>query len=226
MRKTLFIGCHPDDIELGCAGTVRCFVDHGYEVLCVFLTRGDCGGDAAVRAEESRRACRILGVSADHVFFGMFPDTRVPDSAETIAFLEGFCGGDVAYAFVPSVNEVHQDHRHASHSCVTAFRRIPRLFAYESPSVTPAFTPSAFVDITRHIRDKRAALKCHASQIRQRRMYLDYRSMLRLAAFRGSQIGVRFAESFEVVRLLVEVPSTEAVAPLDAAVSAGIGETG
>ncbi len=79
-----------------------------------------------------------------------------------------------------------------------------RILAYESPSVTPAFNPNVFVPIGGCVRKKWDALRCHRSQIAQNRMYLQYRSMVQLAAFRGEQNGVDYAEAFEAVRLRID----------------------
>lgn len=79
-----------------------------------------------------------------------------------------------------------------------------RILAYESPSVTPAFNPNVFVPIDGFVKKKWAALRCHRSQIAQNRMYLQYRSMVQLAAFRAQQNGVNYAEAFEAVRLRID----------------------
>lgn len=86
MLKVLFIGCHPDDIELGCSGTICHFLKKGYEVICVFLTKGERGGDPTVRVRESIEACERLGVRSRNIIFGNFKDTQVPESHETITF--------------------------------------------------------------------------------------------------------------------------------------------
>jgi LmbE family N-acetylglucosaminyl deacetylase len=105
-------------------------------------------------------------------------------------------------ALIPSVHEKHQDHRHAAHAAETALRCVPRLLAYESPSTTAAFMPTSFADITHHLDDKWRALQCHRSQL-AKCMSLEYESMVHLAAFRGQQTGVRFAEAFETLRFVL-----------------------
>lgn len=147
-----------------------------------------------------------LGVKRDNIFFGAFLDTRIPQSYRTIAFLEQFCDMSVWAVFLPSRNDIHQDHQATAVAGITAFRRVPSVFHYESPSVTPGFTPNVFIDITGHTKAKGLALRCHQSQLRQCKMYMEYRSMLRLAAFRGQQAGVRFAEAFEVHKQLLQIP--------------------
>ncbi|MCS6819908.1 MAG: bacillithiol biosynthesis deacetylase BshB1, partial [Chitinophagales bacterium] len=61
----LAIGAHPDDVELGCGGTLLSHIDKGYKVGIVDLTKGELGtrGSAEIRLAESLEAARILGVS-------------------------------------------------------------------------------------------------------------------------------------------------------------------
>lgn len=208
--KVICVASHPDDIEVGCGGTVAQFVARGYEVWCIYLTKGeegraDCDGPE-LRAEESIAACGVLGVDKDRIVFGDFRDTRIPETLKTIHFLEQFYINDVdrTYAvLIPSFEEIHQDHRATSQACVTAFRYVPRILAYESPSTTATFNPTSFVDITPFLKTKWKALKCHESQIKQRKMYLEYRAMLRLSSFRGRQIGVKFAEGYQTIKNLI-----------------------
>lgn len=62
----LAIGAHPDDIELGCGGTIAKLVSEGRSVAIVDLTQGELGtrGSAELRHLEAQKAADILGVSA------------------------------------------------------------------------------------------------------------------------------------------------------------------
>jgi bacillithiol biosynthesis deacetylase BshB1 len=61
----LAFGAHPDDVELGCSGTLAKEVSLGKKVGIIDLTRGELGtrGSAEIRDKESRLAAAILGVS-------------------------------------------------------------------------------------------------------------------------------------------------------------------
>ncbi|MDB4067339.1 bacillithiol biosynthesis deacetylase BshB1 [Flavobacteriaceae bacterium] len=58
-------GAHPDDVELGCAGSILAAVASGKSIGVVDLTQGELGtrGSAAIRKEEATKAASILGVS-------------------------------------------------------------------------------------------------------------------------------------------------------------------
>lgn len=62
----LAIGAHPDDVELGCGGTLAKLISEGKKVAIVDLTQGELGtrGTNFTRAEEAAEASNILGVSA------------------------------------------------------------------------------------------------------------------------------------------------------------------
>lgn len=62
----LAIGAHPDDVELGCGGTLAKMIAEGKKVAVVDLTQGELGtrGTNITRAEEAAEACKILGFSA------------------------------------------------------------------------------------------------------------------------------------------------------------------
>jgi bacillithiol biosynthesis deacetylase BshB1 len=61
----LAIGAHPDDVELGCGGTVAKEVANGKKVGIIDLTKGELGtrGTEITRKEEAENAASILGVS-------------------------------------------------------------------------------------------------------------------------------------------------------------------
>lgn len=61
----LAFGAHPDDVELGCGGTLAKEVSMGKKVGIIDLTRGELGtrGSATIRDKEANEAAKILGVS-------------------------------------------------------------------------------------------------------------------------------------------------------------------
>ena len=196
----LAVGAHPDDIELGCGGTLQKAIQNQTRVIALYLTKGEKSGSKAIRMKESQKALGVLGTS--DVFFEDFPDTQIPDSHEIIACMEKY-----VIKFKPTVvlthtiNDSHQDHRRVGWLSMSAFRNIPKVLAFETPRVrSAAFMPNYFVDISSSIEKKWEALKCHTSQ--QDKRYLAYESMINLSSFRGSQVGVKAAEAFEVVKYL------------------------
>src|SRR5215211_5030761 len=62
----LAIGVHPDDVELGCSGTLINEVKRGKKVGIVDLTQGELGtrGTVETRYQESAEAAKIMGIAA------------------------------------------------------------------------------------------------------------------------------------------------------------------
>ena len=61
----LAFGAHPDDVELGCSGTIAKEISLGKKVGIIDLTRGELGtrGSVEIRNNESEAAAKILGIS-------------------------------------------------------------------------------------------------------------------------------------------------------------------
>jgi LmbE family N-acetylglucosaminyl deacetylase len=198
-KTILAVGSHPDDIELGCGGTICQAAKQGAKIIAVYMTRGELSASPEVRMEESKKALAYLGVT--DVYFGTFTDSEIPQSRKSIDFLESF-----AIKYNPEIvlthttNDVHQDHRQTGWVSISAFRNVPKILAYETPRVTSSYSPKYFVDISNSTDAKWKALQCHNSQRSKR--YLAYESMVSLASFRGSQVGLAAAEGFEVVKFV------------------------
>ncbi|MFC1807281.1 PIG-L deacetylase family protein [Candidatus Omnitrophota bacterium] len=200
MKNIIAVGAHPDDIELGCGATIAYYVDEGYSVMGVILTNGEKErGNAQQRVKETELALKSLG--AKEIVFGNYPDTKIPGDHTVIEFLENQIDRfNPVLAIIPSVNEVHQDHRTAAQVSITAFRSVPKILSYESPTVTQFFRPTFFVDVTKYLAQKQEALEFHKSQ--KKEIYMERDAMLNLAKFRGRQTKVELAEAFEVTRFL------------------------
>ena len=193
----LAVGAHPDDIELGCGGTMYKAAKQGAKVIAVFMTKGELSASPEVRMNESFKALAVIGVK--EVYFGDFPDSEIPSSRKAVQFLEDFAiKYNPGIVLTHSVNDVHQDHRQTGWLSVSAFRNVPRILAYETPRVTSGYSPNYFIDISNGTELKWKSLQCHVSQKDKR--YLAYESMVNLATFRGSQVGLTAAEGFEVVK--------------------------
>jgi len=202
----LAVGAHPDDIELGCAGTLALHKSNGDKVYLLVLTKGEASGKIDVREKECREAAAILGV--DDLFFGGLEDTRVHDGRETIDIIEKIIdklAPDIIYA--PTSKDTHQDHRNTGHSAQSAGRRCKMILLYEGASTQRDFVPQVFVDIAKTYDVKKKATRIFGSQLNND--HGGYSSAVEavegLAKYRGYQAGCDVAEAFEVGRFIFEV---------------------
>jgi len=202
----LAVGAHPDDTELGCAGTLVLHKLNGDKVYLLVLTKGEASGDIEVRERECRKAAEILGV--DGLFFGGLEDTKVHDGRESIDVIEKIIDKvkpDIIYA--PTPKDTHQDHRNTGLATMSAGRHCKMILLYEGASTQSCFAPQVFVDIEKTFQLKKKVTRVFGSQINNHRG--GYSSAVKgvegLAKYRGYQAGVDVAEAFEVGRFIFEV---------------------
>jgi LmbE family N-acetylglucosaminyl deacetylase/CheY-like chemotaxis protein len=193
----LAIGAHPDDVEIGCGGTLIRHAEEGDSVWVLTLTQGEQGGDAAKRIEESHAACEILGA---RLLLDDLPDTRVPESGPTIEAIEGAISTvHPTRIYTHSRNDNHQDHRAVHSATLVAARGVANVSCYQAPSTDIAFAPSQFVDITSVIDRKLDAIHAFHSQWAIRGYLED--EMIRATARYWSRFGQgRYVEALEIVR--------------------------
>lgn len=111
--KIVVFGIHPDDVELGCGGTVALFVAQGHDVVLVDMTRGESSsnGTPEQRADESAQAAQILGC-AERLNLDL-PDTRLnsedPDQQRAAVAAIRRLRPDLV--ILPSKDDPHPDHQ-------------------------------------------------------------------------------------------------------------------
>ena len=198
----LAVGAHPDDIEFGCGGTLLKYSLSGHRIFPLVLTKGNVGGDPAVRSREQEDAASFLG--AKEVYWGGFNDTELIDNREMICRIEEVMrkvSPDVM--FLNYYDDVHQDHRAAAQAGISASRYIKEVLFYEVPT-TQHFDPDIFVDIMDVLEKKIELMKKHASQVDRTRVnnLTIVESVQSCANFRGYQGRVKFAEGFKALRAL------------------------
>jgi LmbE family N-acetylglucosaminyl deacetylase len=206
MTNVLAIGAHPDDVELGAAGTLVRHIARGDRVTLLVMTRGELGiYDHASRAGEQQLASESLGAT---LLWGGFQDGAVPSGADAITVIdEAISRTDASLVYTHAPDDTHQDHRSTSIASLAAARRVSTILYYETPS-TQHFQPTLFVDVGESLDTKVELLRAHLSQV-LRDGPVDLEAIVAQARFRGSQSRVRHAEAFETARFVWDlVPET------------------
>lgn len=201
----LAVGAHPDDIEIGCGGTLLRYAQSGHNVSLLVLTDGSYGGDPAVRMAEQDNVAKFIG--AREIFWGGFRDTELVDNRELINKIDEVINkAKPDVVFLNYFADVHQDHRAASEAGISATRYIKEVLFYEVPT-TQRFDPDIFVDIRDVLDKKLKLLELHASQVDKTRVQnlSIVESAQSCANFRGFQGRVRFAEGFKALRVLKDI---------------------
>lgn len=201
MKKVLALAPHPDDIEIGCGGTLAEHVRRGDEVHVFVATCGEIGGEPEVRKQEQEASSNILGIH--QLYWGGFQDTRLPEVGQPLMLaLESMIqqvAPDVVY--VNHKDDTHQDHRAMAQVALSVTRYVPNVLAYETPSSVD-FDPKLYMDIQDTLDIKLEALKAHASQVDRTHVRLSIIDIaLATAHFRGVQGRLASAEGFMPVRM-------------------------
>jgi LmbE family N-acetylglucosaminyl deacetylase len=207
--KIVCIGAHPDDVELGMAGTVAKHTSKGDDVhiiICTLGIGGDCG-DAMVRESEAREAARILGTKLQILDY---PVTRLNRPSREFELIIKRVIEDLSptRVYTHSPFDYHQVHESTCECVVKAARDVPQLLHYEEASSTsPDFKPNAYTDITDHIDSKLKCIEVHATQGNKLYMQSTTTTALARARYVLSKIGTRpngMAEAFSISRLIVQ----------------------
>lgn len=209
--RVLAVGAHPDDLELACGGTLAKLADSGFEIRSLVMSAGQVGGDSSRRPDEARDGGTFLGATEVEVLD--FPDTDLAGSSQAMvgAIEERVKSFAPDLILTHSVNDLHQDH-HAVHlSVLRAARQRSSILCFESPSTTRNFNPSVYVDISDYLDIKVEGIRRHRDQ--RGKPYMGSHTVRGTAAFRGRQARTLFAEGFEPVRLLADLPGLLAPAP-------------
>ncbi|RLI54131.1 MAG: PIG-L family deacetylase [Candidatus Thorarchaeota archaeon] len=198
-RNILAIGAHPDDIELGCGGSIRKHILSGDKVYYIVASLGEKSGDKDKRRAETMAAGSLMGV--ENIFFLNLPDTMIMHNGITVNLLDKYIEKiEPEIVYVHSHRDYHQDHANIAHSVLSASRHIrSSIFFYETPSTTIEFRPVAYNDISKVFECKLKCIEQYTSQ--SDKEYMEKEAIIGLAKVRGRTVGVEFAEAFEVARL-------------------------
>lgn len=226
-QSALVIMAHPDDAEFTVAGTVAKWAQAGCEVAYVLCTSGNAGTHtpgmtrekmAAVRQDEQRAACGVLGVK-ETVFLGHDDGLLQPTLDLRRDLVQEIRRFKPQVVIVPDPTVMfygddyinHPDHRAAGQAALDAVApaaAMPLLWPdagqphrVQQVYVSGADKPNVWIDISDTLERKIEALRQHKSQMGD----WDPAEMLRRwAAESGQARGLIYAESFR--RIVLEVP--------------------
>lgn len=204
-KTVLAIGAHPDDIEMGCGGTLAMLKAEGASIYTAVMTK--CEDELSKKEKDARIqeyyvATKVLGVNKAYAFD--FPNRRLPEygikMTDEFSKLQDKLAPELL--FMPFLDDSHQDHQAVAHAAMRSFRANESIIQYEILRYgSHTFTPNLFVDITNHLETKIKMLSCYTTQ-KQRRAYFDDESFRGLARARGAQAGYGYAEGFVIYKML------------------------
>jgi len=207
-NRLLVLAPHTDDGELGCGGTIAKLVETGKEVH--YIAFSNCekslppGLSPNTLVDELARAMAELGVPESNVHVEAFEVRCFERDRQEILDAVIRLGNDIHpdLVLMPSPGDLHQDHVTIAMEALRAFKRSASIVGYELPWNNLVFSTTCFVPLTdRQIEKKIRAVGCYESQ--RDRFYTAPEFVQSWARTRGGQIGVKYAETFEVLRWIV-----------------------
>jgi LmbE family N-acetylglucosaminyl deacetylase len=208
-KKALVLAPHTDDGELGCGGTIARLVSEGVEVYYVAFSACEQSVlphfPSDILITEVKAATKLLGISESNLILLKY-DVRTFNYnrqaiLDDILTIKSSVNPDLV--FIPSVNDIHQDHATIANEAIRAFK-FTTILCYELPWNNFNFNTTCFIELNDHsLNLKINALKKYESQ--SHRPYANEDFIRSLARIRGVQINTRFAEVFEVIRWLNKI---------------------
>jgi len=207
-NKILLLSPHTDDGELGCGGTVAKLIEQGKEVYYVAFSA--CEQSVLpqfpkdILITEVKAATSTLGIPEDHLILKRF-DVRTfnyhrQEILDILIRLREEIKPDTV--LIPSLNDIHQDHKTIAEEALRAFKFI-NVLSYELPWNNLNFNTCAFEVLDeKHVKTKVEALKKYQSQAH--RPYANEEFLRSQVRMRGVQVSRKFAEVFEVIRTVMD----------------------
>jgi LmbE family N-acetylglucosaminyl deacetylase len=218
--NVLVIVAHTDDETIGLGGTIAKHVENGDFVYGVSMTDGvgargeEIENKIKIRSQASLNAGKILGLT--WIEGGCFPDNAmdtIPLLAVTKVIEKAKSLVTPTLIYTHSAADLNVDHRVVCMATLTAFRPQPdevwqeiRTFEIASAtdfghkSLTNTFNPNLYINIKQTWGKKLMALNEYGSEMRNTPHTRSFEGLENLAKHRGHQVGLHYAEAFEIIR--------------------------
>jgi LmbE family N-acetylglucosaminyl deacetylase len=200
--KILFIGSHPDDIELGCGALIASLADE-CKIFCVTLSRNKIHPSHENLALEQEKSLQFLKIPKENIFLEDFETRNFFKARQEICdYLYRFNEKHQPdMVFTHSFADIHQDHevvtkevlRIFKHKTVVGFEILPSSFK---------FHPNFFFEVSeKEVNAKLTALKFYETYKNKNYMFVDATRSQFLR--HGVAIGKKYAEAFDIIRLVL-----------------------
>lgn len=209
MNNVLIIGAHFDDAELGAGGTAAKLIAEGKKVYKLTLTdnvtnfqQKGIQVDYNSSRVQSHKACEELGVIEIDDFEPVECSTlsynkEIMQRVEKVIY-----DYNIDTVFIHFGTDMNQDHVAASQICITAARHCSNILQYQSNGyiLDNVFYPTYFIDVSKYINKKRAALACYSGE--HDRFNRLFETNIERNHIWGYGNEVEYAEGFKIVKFL------------------------
>jgi len=202
-KRVLFLGAHPDDIELGCGGLLHHIVTRtDADVLCVTLSDNQKNPDLKSVKDEHFASMQILGVPREKILFGPFITRVFPDARQEILeyFIKLRRDFKPDLIFVHSKDDIHQDHNVMTEEALRAYRGITVL-GFDVVRSSYGFFPHFIVEVTEEDVNKKIEALSQYETYRDR-YYFNAELTRSIMVRHGALAECPFAEGFDILRIV------------------------
>lgn len=207
-KVVLVLAPHTDDGEFGCGASITKFINHGSEVYYAAFSLAEESVPEPfpknILETEVKQATLQLGIKPENLLLFRYKVRNFANERQSILEDLVKLSRDLSpdLVFMPSLNDLHQDHTTIATEGLRAFKKTT-ILSYELPWNNISFLNSCFITFSQKELDQKvAALNCYNSQ--KGRNYASEIFIRSLAITRGTQIGASYAEVFEVIRLIID----------------------
>jgi N-acetylglucosamine malate deacetylase 1 len=200
-KRILFLGAHPDDIEIGCGALLHNIVRQT-DVLCVTLSDNQKNPDLKNVKDEQYASMQVLGIPREKVIFGPFTTRVFPHSRQEILeyFLKLRKEFEPDLVFVHSKQDVHQDHLTMTKEALRAYRGITAL-GFDVVRSSYGFFPHFLVEVTEDDVEKKIEALAQYETYRDR-YYFNSELTRSIMVRHGALAELAYAEGFDILRIV------------------------
>lgn len=209
MKKVLVVSVHPDDETLGCGGAILKHKEKGDKIYCIHVTNGNEYQQSIVDKIDSM-------FDFDEIVFFNLPELDLDDlSLNKLIpkFTKVFNRIKPEVLYIPNRSDVHSDHRKVFEALISSsksfrFPFIKKILMCEiisetdfaPPLMENAFIPNCFSDITNYFEKKLEIIRIFEKELLDKPYTRSYFAIEALSKYRGSQINVKYAEAFMLIK--------------------------
>ena len=196
-RSVLAISPHPDDVEIGCFGTLALLATEGFSINILLLSKGNLkDGD---RIKEAKDSANLIQAT---LFIEDLIDGDISDDHKTVNIIKKYIEKiNPEILFSPPLKDAHQDHKNTAQAVLAAAKNINEIYFYETPKSFD-FSPKIYSDISKFLDIKINSILCHKSQIKDEKIIRD--AMLSASKYYGYKINKpgKYFEAFDIFRII------------------------
>lgn len=215
-KRILIVAPHPDDEALDSGGLIMRAKKERAFVLVLFMSTGGSrqfvnGFTTGLdRINEAKEASKYGGFIYRIGFVDTSTKVDTMPQKSLIEFIEDYVKDYVPdIVVIPSRDSYSQDHRAVATAAISALRPIPSaihhqakmILEVEEPTSWPnASNPNLYIDISEVMEEKLELYKKHKTQVVEDPYNRSCENLKRLAGLRGSEIGVKYAEAYTLLK--------------------------